>query len=401
MTTIKKLLFLLALPAALWGAEESDSTTENSLFSFDTSLFFSREDGKFDVSDFLSHKYGFLPTPIIITEPAIGYGGGLNVMFLHESLASSAKRKSPPSISGVAIAATENGTRLSGAYHLGFWKEDSIRSTTAVGKVNVNLDFYLRDLPVATNLDGYAAYQELMFRVFESNFFIGANYLYLDLDNKVTNEEIPESIRPLFTYELNMAALSLVAQYDSRDTIFTPSEGTFAKLALRRFDEAFGGDENYWRTDAKLFHFTPISESLVLGLRVEGKFVHAGSGDSIPYVAKPYIDMRGIIAMRYQGEKVLLGEAQLRWEFMPRWDLVLFGGAGKAYGGEDYWFLPGEGLVSDTVSFSEADAHPAGGVGFRYELARKFGLWAGLDFATNEDKEFSFYITVGSAWGAF
>jgi len=401
MMHTKKLLILLALSGMLWGTEETNSTKDDSLFSFDPDLFFSQEDGKFDVSDFLSHKHGFLPTPIIITEPAIGYGGGLNVMFLHESLASSAKHKSPPSITGVALAATENGTRFSSAYHLGFWKEDSIRSTTAVGKLNVNIDFYLRDLPVATNLDGYAAYQELLFRVPESNFFIGANYLYVDMDNTVTNEEVPDIIRPLFTYQLNMAALSLVAQYDSRDTIFTPSKGTFAKIALRRFDEAFGGEENYWHTDAKLFHFTPLSDTLILGLRAEGEFVHAGSGDSIPSVSKPFIDMRGITAMRYQGEKVLLAEAQLRWEFMPRWDLVLFGGAGKAYGSEEYQFVPGQGLVSDSVSFSDADAHSAGGVGFRYELARKFGLWAGLDFATNEEREFSFYITVGSAWGAF
>jgi hypothetical protein len=35
------------------------------------------EDGAFDLSDFLLSHTGFLPVPIIITEPAIGYGGGL------------------------------------------------------------------------------------------------------------------------------------------------------------------------------------------------------------------------------------------------------------------------------------------------------------------------------------
>ncbi len=57
--------------------------------------------------------------------------------------------------------------------------------------------------------------------------------------------------------------------------------------------------------------------------------------------------------------------------------------------------------IQPTTSFQDADFHPAGGVGFRYELARKFGLWGGLDFATSEDKDLAFYITVGSAWGAF
>ncbi len=41
--------------------------------------------------------------------------------------------------------------------------------------------------------------------------------------------------------------------------------------------------------------------------------------------------MRGIKAMQYQGDKTLLGEAELRWSFTPRWTLVGFGGVGKAY----------------------------------------------------------------------
>lgn len=34
-------------------------------------------DGKFDVGDWLTEQKGFLPVPFIITEPAVGYGGGL------------------------------------------------------------------------------------------------------------------------------------------------------------------------------------------------------------------------------------------------------------------------------------------------------------------------------------
>src|SRR3974390_2995546 len=40
------------------------------------SKFRSPEDGWFDVSGFLEEKYGFIPVPLIITEPAVGYGGG-------------------------------------------------------------------------------------------------------------------------------------------------------------------------------------------------------------------------------------------------------------------------------------------------------------------------------------
>jgi len=45
-------------------------------------------DGQFDTSNWLLNKQGFLPVPIIITEPAIGYGGGVALVYFHEKLGS-------------------------------------------------------------------------------------------------------------------------------------------------------------------------------------------------------------------------------------------------------------------------------------------------------------------------
>ena len=399
MHLLRILFLLIPLFTFLYSVEDFNKTKETSFFTFDKRLFISEEDGKFDVSDFLSTKYGYLPIPVVVTEPAIGYGGGLNVMFLHDSLASSVQRKSPPSISGVVGVGTENGTKLAAAYHVGFWKEDSIRSVSAVGDVNVNIDFYLRNLGIDMNFKGYAAYQELLFRVGESDFFLGGNYLYVDIESERNDGELP-ILDPFFEHEFKMGALSAVIQYDTRDSIFTPSEGVFAKATLRRFDENFGGNENFWRYGAKAFYFQPLFEDITLGLRFEGEAVYESGSDRVPYVAYPSISMRGINAMRYQGEKMMLGEVQFRWEFIERWNMVFFGGSGKVYGDENR-FEPGTGVVKENVSFWDAPANAAGGVGFRYELARKFGLWAGVDFATNEEKGFSFYITVGSAWGAY
>ncbi|SFZ98841.1 Outer membrane protein/protective antigen OMA87 [hydrothermal vent metagenome] len=395
-----KIIFIsLCFFTLLHSAEESNETKDIGFFEFDKNLFISNDDGKFDISDFLSTKYGFMPIPIIVTEPAVGYGAGLNLMFLHDSLSSSLERKSPPSISGIFGLKTENGTLFGAAYHLGFWKEDTIRTTTAVGAFNANMNFYLRDIGVDMNLKGYLAYQELMFRLGDSNFFFGGNYLYVDMDSKKNSEELP-ILDPLFEHKFKMGALAAVLQYDSRDTIFTPSKGLFAKASLRRMDEHFGGDENFWRYGAKAFYFHPISDKIVFGLRVEGEAVYAGDSDEIPYISKPSINMRGIPAMRYQGEKMLMAEMQVRWEFIERWNLLAFGGAGKVYG-DEFSIEHGDTVIEKNMSFLDAPIHPAGGVGFRYELARKYGLWGGLDFATSEENDFSFYITIGSAWGAF
>lgn len=43
-------------------------------------------DGQLDMGEYLAENaYGFLPVPILITEPAVGYGGGFTGIFMHES----------------------------------------------------------------------------------------------------------------------------------------------------------------------------------------------------------------------------------------------------------------------------------------------------------------------------
>ena len=41
------------------------------------------EDGMLDASDYLASASGFLPIPIIITEPAVGFGLGAAVAYFH------------------------------------------------------------------------------------------------------------------------------------------------------------------------------------------------------------------------------------------------------------------------------------------------------------------------------
>lgn len=394
MRILVSILFSTLLVSSLFALEDLNTSTHKVSLEKEASLFTSDEDGAFDVSDYLATRYGFMPIPMLITEPAVGYGGGLTLLFLHDTFGSTLERKSPPSMSGVTAAATENGTWFGAAFHLGYWLEDSIRSTTAAGAMNVNMNFYPVDnFALDLNINGYLAYQELMFRLGKSNFFLGGNYMYIDNTIKANNDNILGDIFNKFEPEIKMGGLAAILQYDSRDTTFTPSEGLFAKATVRRIDEKLGGEQNFWRYGAKAFYFIPAGNSIVLGLRAEGEAVSAKGDDSIPLYSYPSISMRGIPAMRYQGEKMALAEMQVRWEFINRWNLVAFGGAGKTFGTNNLGLL-------DT-SFLDAPTHPAGGVGFRYEIARKFGLWGGLDFATSQDHDLAFYITVGSAWGAF
>ena len=70
-------LTLLALAVASARAESVASDTARA-----SSPFFDPDDGMLDISKFMEQRYGFLPIPFPITEPAVGYGGGGMLVFI-------------------------------------------------------------------------------------------------------------------------------------------------------------------------------------------------------------------------------------------------------------------------------------------------------------------------------
>jgi hypothetical protein len=89
------------------------------------SQFFDPKDGNFDVSQMLAKDLGFLPVPILITEPAIGFGRGLAAVFYHDDPEEAKRREEAfqggdevvgaflrPSTSVLFGAATENGSEI-------------------------------------------------------------------------------------------------------------------------------------------------------------------------------------------------------------------------------------------------------------------------------------------------
>ena len=114
-------------------------------------------------------------------------------------------------------------------------------------------------------------------------------------------------------------------------------------------------------------------------LRLESSFV---TGDP-PFYAKPFVYLRGVPALRYQGDLIVLVETEQLLNITPRWGILGFTGIGRAYNSI-------EKLNSDEVVWN------AGG-GFRYTIARALGLKMGADIARGPE-DWAFYITLGTAW---
>ena len=346
--------------------------------------FYDESDGKFDLSDYLLRHKGVLPIPLVITEPAVGYGGGVALAYFSQSFEQRAiesqrlgKPVAPPDISLGAVLGTENGTWMAAAGHMGFWDEDRLRYIGGAAKGELHLDYYsVSGQARAYQLEMGALIQQLVRRIGTTHWFAGGRYVYVSTESRFDSGN-PSDV-PARQLDNATGKLGLVIDYDTRDNIFTPNKGTFFEMEAAFARGSFGGDSNYETLYARAFSWHPVGD-FVLGVRGDARL---STGD-IPFYAQPYVVLRGVPAVRYQDRNALMLEGEARWNIDSRWALVGFAGGGKAYGRRQSW--------------DEAKNVFAGGVGFRYLVARKLGLYAGLDVARGPE-ESAVYITAGSAW---
>ncbi len=379
---MKKILLTLLFVFTLYA--ENNQTQELSLFD--------KQDGMLDVSDYLSQVYGFLPVPTIITEPAVGYGVGIGLIYFHDAFVgkkSASGRAIPASISVLFGMATENGTMVGAGAHIGYYKEDTIRTISVLGAADINIDTYLNDVPIAANIQGPVFYQAVKLRIKDSGLFLGAGYMYSTMK---TNLDIPSPIndgRIELENEAVEAAAQLILEYDTRDNTLSPSSGYFINLKSNFFSEAVGGDSDFQRHMFKSYFYKPVTDKLNINLNITAETME---GDDAPFYAYPFIILRGMPMMAVQGQHILSSELELCLELTPRWEILAFGGVGKAFGDNQFGV--------NSKSFNDAASNYTGGAGFRYLVAKKFGLKMGLDIATSEYDN-AFYIQVGSAWAGF
>ena len=103
----------------------------------------------------------------------------------------------------------------------------------------------------------------------------------------------------------------------------------------------------------------------------------------MPFYLLPFVDLRGVPALRLQDRRTAVIEVEVRWNVTPRWALVGFAGAARAWG--------------TSTSFSDGTDSRAGGVGSATWSRRGSGMYVGMDFAwSTQDR--AFYIQVGNAW---
>lgn len=338
------------------------------------------DDGRLDVSRFIDQAYGFMPVVIPITEPALGLGAVGALAFIDRPDPGSGFNR--PNITLVGGLGTENGTRGYFGGDLRYWLDNRLNTHLGAIKTSLNLDYYGRGLgggephAYSYTLDLTGGLVRGRYRLGESENWLGLSYLLAD--TKATFDSpmvLPQSDR-----ERRISGLGASFTHDSRDNIFTPRAGSYLEASATFFAPGLGSDLDFTRYGLTGIQYVPLPHRASLG--INGSL--SGNAGDTPFYMSPYVSLRGVPAMRYQGQRVAQLEAELLWPVWDRYNLVGFGGVGKGFGD------------SGSALFDERSV-VAGGVGVRYEIARKYGLHMGLDLAWSREGS-AVYVQFGSAW---
>jgi hypothetical protein len=269
--------------------------------------------------------------------------------------------------------ATSNGSWGAGGGHMGIWRDDTIRYVGGGAYASMNLDFYGPTGEARRFvIEAVPLVQEIVFRLAHTPVYAGARWVFAD--SRIRWKDAPPDGVLGSEHESVVSGAGLVLTWDGRDTIFTPSTGTRSEVSVLWYDPAIGSDFKYWKLSAYQLGYLPVLPTLTAALRLDGQL----TGGDVPFYALPFVRLRGIPALRYQGTSAVVAEVELRWDVTRRWSAVGFAGVGAV------------DSVRDEVPWST-------GGGFRYLLARAFGLRMGVDVARGPE-EWAIYVVFGNAW---
>lgn len=169
--------------------------------------------------------------------------------------------------------------------------------------------------------------------------------------------EPPGQVRPPSYVRLHTSVL-----VDYRDDPGVPHEGLLVAFGWEKWDNQNAGDlYNFNRFMGDVRGFIPLgSRQRVIALR--GHFVNSDPApdNRVPFFLQPSLgggeSLRGFDAYRFQGDKLLLLQAEYRWEASRRFEFALFGDTGTVAD------------RGDRISVNKLKSD--WGIGFRFKTSR-------------------------------
>jgi hypothetical protein len=344
-----------------------------------SSLFRDTTDNRFDLSTWLLELQGFVPIVSPITEPAVGYGLASAAAVFIPKKGTEGKFRMPDIVAGGA-GWTQNGTWFTGGGYVGFWNDDQIRYRGIAGYGSINLQYFglISDVPTEFTINSSFFLQQGLFRIKESNYMLGGKYVLANTRIKRFEDDLGNAEESR-DFDLVNSGIGFIAEFENFNFVLSPTAGLRFHIEYTQFMEALGSDRNYSRVTFFGIGYLPLNPRWNSGFRIEFNIASEGT----PFYAKPYLALRGLPALRYQGDWTLLAETEQFINVYGRWSAVAFGGYGKAFHFKN--------------TLKEEESAWNAGAGFRYLLARVLHLQMGVDVARGPE-DWAFYVVFGNSW---
>ena len=185
--------------------------------------------------------------------------------------------------------------------------------------------------------------------------------------------------------------IGLSQSYDTRNSNNYTTKGFFGRISYQYAPSIWGGN-NFSGSQIKVYvrNFWTWAPKIVLG--VDARY-HTVQSDNTSFYLLPQMGndemMRGYYGGRYRDENFLAAQAEIRYRFMERLGMVVFGGAGKVFANDENQLLK--------------NFKPNYGIGGRYFFDPAKGLSVRLDYGVGEKRpgekrQSGFYISLAEAF---
>lgn len=319
----------------------------------------------------------FLVVPYPIVDPAIGSGLLLGPVWMRGSPRVGTEPSTPQAY-GAGVIWTDGGTRGGVVFDHRAWRGGAWRSTVVAASMEIHFAYSGvipgEDFSFVIDATGGGLSLERKLGTGPHGLNVGLFAAKAD----VSFDQIPPLQGEPDLGSASLRALRLGWTRDTRDHAFLPSAGSAQSATLTVFPEALGASFDAQSLSLKWTGYRPVGKG-ALGFRAKADL---SFGDP-PFYLRPFIAFRGVAALRYPGETVVSAEAEYRRPINTRFDVLVFGGAGRSYA--DFRGIERDKSVS------------AVGAGVRFKPAKLFGLAFGIDYAYGPDGGYG-YVQIGNAW---
>lgn len=220
---------------------------------------------------------------------------------------------------------------------------------------------------------------------------VGANVV-MYYDNAHINAPLSEyGLQPVYgmNEQLLMVGLGFIASYDSRDGVYYPSKGLFAKAILTHYESLLNSQYRLGKLSLDFRHYLTLYRQLIFVYQFRSEMTF---GKAIPFQMRSVLGgtdlVRGVRRGMFTDDAYLALQAELR---IPIWRVVrgaVFVGIGDVYNFSNWiWTMPKVGYgLGLRVAFNKSN------VNIRFDVARN-------NVNTTWRKEgWNFYLTVKEAF---